>query len=114
MNEIAWLQGLREVGRTLEVDGGLTVWRGGIVRPSGPPSTSQGLGSEKHHGSEQQRQYQRGPATGSRQGTAGREGAPGGSGSSASPLLLGDLAAEYQRHFEDLDDHYPEAASYAV
>ena len=116
MNEIAWLQGLREVGRTLEVDGGLTVWRGGIVRPSGPPSTSQGLGSEKHHGSEQQRQYQRGPATGSRQGTAGREGAPGGSGSSrpASPLLLGDLAAEYQRQFEDLDEHYPEAASYAV
>jgi hypothetical protein len=111
-----WIEELREVGRVLKLDGGLTVWRGGVVRPSDPPSTRLNLGAEKHHGNEQRQHHEARPATRSREGTAGWERTSGRPGPSCAPapLLLGDLAAEYERQFAALGEFYPEASIAAV
>src|SRR4051812_47265452 len=102
MAGVRWYEDLQQIGRHLDADRDLSVWRGGIVMPSESDSTPRSLGVEKSYGNRQQQRFQRGPATGSRQGTAGWQGSPGGAGPPrpASPFVLGDFAADYEEELK--------------
>src|SRR5271154_4468920 len=110
---IEWNQDLRAVGIHLDADRDLTVWRGGIVRPSDLTSTSNSMGEVSDHGSERQRQETRSTIR-SQQGITRREGPPRGSRPPrpTSPLVLGDFAPQYEKEIAALADHYPSVSHF--
>lgn len=99
------LQALKKIGELL--DDGLfpTVQDGGIVMPGRASNLSVAPGED----TEDVRSKTRGSSTGSRKGTTGGQGSPGGSGPSSetAPTVISDLESAYCEQLEEIDGAYP-------
>ena len=99
------LQALEKIGKSLDKGLTPTVHNGGIVMPGRAAETFRFPGRE----STNVRQETRGSSTGSRKGTTGGQGSPGGSGpsSEAAPTVISDLESAYCEQLEEIDGAYP-------
>ncbi|QDC36033.1 hypothetical protein [Sphingobium fuliginis] len=96
---------LGDIGRQLDANVFPRVFDNGVVMPSTPGVASSALGKETEH--EQQRS--RGPAAGSRQGTARRKGTPRRSRQAGASARIGGglLRAAYEAQVVSLEAAYP-------